>query len=215
MPTGCSPGCADIFRYRARGLLERHAELVDVQPGRDVGMRAGVDIRVDAHGNPRTLPSRLRGAIDALQLARRLGVDRLQAELHGPLDFVRRFADAAEDDVRRRKTGAHRQLDLADGVGIDGAAGLAQQANERRTTSSPSWRSGSGADAPRTPRRARGTTCGSTRRCRRRAACRARARCARATRRRRRAHCCLERSRSPRRILHHGPIRPIARLTYA
>ena len=124
------------------------------------------------------MPSRLRGAIDALQLACRLGVDGLEAELHGPLDFVGRFADAAEDDVRRREASAHRQLDLADGIGVDGAAGLAQQANdgERRV------RLHRVVDAVRM-RRERLVELAvrladRRRRCRRRAACRGRARCA-------------------------------------
>ena len=134
---------------QAARLLERNAELVDVQAGRDVRMRAGVDVRVDAHRHPGAHASRLRRAIDALQLACGLGVDRFEPELHRALDLVGRLADAAEHDVRWREAGAHRQLDFADGVGVDGAAGLAQQARRPRTTSSPSARSESGADAPR------------------------------------------------------------------
>ena len=125
------PGLHRHLAVEAARLLERNAELVDVQACGDVRVRAGVDVGIDAHRDPGAHASRLRRAIDALQLARRLGVDRLQAELHRPIDLVRRLADAAEHDVGRRKPGAHRQLDLADGVGVDGAAGLAQQAHDR------------------------------------------------------------------------------------
>ena len=119
---------------QAARLLERNAEFVDVQSCRDVRVRAGVDVGIDADRHPGTHTSRLRRAVDALQLARGLGVDGFQAELHRPFDLVRRFANAAEHDIGRWKPGPHRQIDFADGVGIDGAAGLVQEAQycERR-----------------------------------------------------------------------------------
>ena len=164
-----------------------------------MGVRACIDVRIDAQRNPRAHAPRARRAVDALQLARRLGVDGFQSELHGPLDLVRRFPDAAEDDVLGRESGAHRQLDLADRIGVDRAAGLAQQPHDAPATSSPSWHSESGADGPRMPRRARGRHSESTRRCRRRGASRERVPYPRAKRRRKPAHFLCERSQPRRR----------------
>ena len=125
------PGLSRHLPVETTRLLQRNAELVDVQPCRDVRVRAGVDIGIDAHGDVGADASRLRGTIDALQLPGGLGVDRFEAELHGPLDFLRRLSHAAEHDVGRRKPGAHGELDLADGIGIDRTARFAQQAHQR------------------------------------------------------------------------------------
>ena len=170
------PGLRRHLAIQGARLLERNAELVDVQARRDVWVRAGVDVGIDAHRHPRAHTSRLRRAIDALQLARGLGVDGLQAELHRPLDFVGRLADAAEHDVGRS------EIPRASPARLRRSSWRRRRCRPRAAgarspaTSSPSGRSECGADATRRPRRARGTPSESPRRCRRRAACRARAR---------------------------------------
>src|SRR5688500_16049088 len=56
-------------------LLERDAELVDVKARRNVRMRAGIDVWIDAHGDVRAHALRLSRAIDTLELPRRFRVD--------------------------------------------------------------------------------------------------------------------------------------------
>ena len=207
MPTGWSPGCALILRYRLLAISSGHAELVDVETGRDMRMGAGVDIGIHAHRDSGTDTSCLRGPIDSLQLSRRFGVDRLEVELNGAFDLIRRLADTAEHDVGGIETGAHRELDLTDRIGIDRASQLPQEATRSRTTSSPSARNESGADGRQTPDRARDTIVESIRHCRRRAASRTRGRCPRAVRHRTRARSLREKNPNTAKIL-HGP-RPL------
>ena len=60
-------------------LLQRHAELVGLQAGRDVGMALRVDVRIDAQRDARDAPLRARDRGNPIELAGRLGVDRADA----------------------------------------------------------------------------------------------------------------------------------------
>jgi hypothetical protein len=111
-------------------LLEAHAKLVDVKAGGDVRMRTGVDVGVDAHGHARAHSVCPGGAIDPLELSSGFGVDRLQTKLHGSIDLVGRLPHAGKDDIRRIETGPHGEIDLADGVRVDGTSELAQQPDD-------------------------------------------------------------------------------------
>ena len=66
---------------RAR-RVGRHAELVDLQAGRDVRVALGVDVRIDADGDAGDQAARRGNRFDALELARGFDVDRPQAERH-------------------------------------------------------------------------------------------------------------------------------------
>ena len=100
-------------------------------------MAARVDVRVDADRDARArLRARAR-RVDALELAFRLGVDRLDAEVDRLRQLGLRLADAGEDDLRRDEPGAQRDVDLAAGVGIDLAAQAAQQARRSPASSWP------------------------------------------------------------------------------
>ena len=70
--------------------------------------------------------------VDALELAFRLGVDRLDAEVDRLRQLGVRLADAGEDDLRRDEAGAQRDVDLAAGIRVDLAAQAAQQAHDRQ-----------------------------------------------------------------------------------
>jgi hypothetical protein len=113
------------------GLVDRHAELVGLEAGGDVGMAAGVDVRVDAD---RHLGARLPfpgDRVEPFQLSRGLGVDRPHAELHGLRQFGVGLRHAGEDDLRGDEAGAQRDVDLPARVGVDAAAEAAQQAHQR------------------------------------------------------------------------------------
>ena len=111
-------------------VVERDAELVDPEAGRDVRVALRVDVGIDAERDACGRAEPRRDRFDARELADRLDVDRLEAQRHGALELGGRLADAGEDDVGRRKPGLARQLDLPDGVRVGGAAELAQRARE-------------------------------------------------------------------------------------
>ncbi len=113
------------------GLGDRHAELVGLEASRDVGMAASVDVGIDADGDAR---ARLAGAgdgVDALELALRLGVDRLHAQVDRLRQLGACLADAGEDDLRRDEAGAQRDVDLAAGIRVDLAAERPQEPYDR------------------------------------------------------------------------------------
>jgi len=89
-------------------------------------VRFGIDVRIDPDRDLRAHPPRARQGIDPLDLARRLDVDRADAEIDGVGELGRGLADAGEDDLRRGEPGAQRDVDLAAGVGIGAAAEAAQ-----------------------------------------------------------------------------------------
>ncbi len=115
----------------ARGV-ERHAELVDLEPGRNVRMAPGVDVGVDADGDAGGAAETCGDGLDPRQLASRLHVDRLQPERHGCFELRWRLADAGEDDVVRLEPHATGDIDLPDGVRVGGAPEIAQQAADRQ-----------------------------------------------------------------------------------
>ena len=94
------------------------------------GMAAGVDVGVDADGDARARLPGARDGVDALELALRLGVDRLDAEVDRLRQLGRGLADAGEDDLRRDEAGAQRDVDLAAGIRVGaccpGRAGAAR-----------------------------------------------------------------------------------------
>ena len=114
---------------RAR-VADRHAELVAAHPGGDVRMAPGVDVGVhpQRHAGAAALARRL--GVDALQLAARFGVDRLEAEGDRPRDLGAALADAGEDDLLRREAGLQGDLDLADGIAVGAGAEALDQAHQ-------------------------------------------------------------------------------------
>ena len=175
-------------------LGDRDAELVGLETGRDVGMAARVDVGIDADGDARPRLPLARDRVDAIELALRLGVDRLDAEVDGLGQLRAGLADAGEHDLRRDEPGAQRDVDLAAGIRVDLAAQAAQQPHDRQRR----------VGLERVVHRVRirrerlvhGAVAGrrSSRRCRRRAACRGRPPRQRAKRRRRRGILAGERS---------------------
>ena len=94
-------------------------------------MALGVDVGVDPDRNA-DLGAAVGGDRgDAIELARRLDVDGVDARGDRERQLVARLADAGEDDVARREPGAQRNLDLTHRVRVGAAAQLSQHAEER------------------------------------------------------------------------------------
>ena len=112
-------------------LVDRDAELVGLEAGRNVRMAARVDVRVDADGDAGARLALARDRVDAFELALRLRVDRLDAEVDGLRQLGAGLADAGEHDLRRDEPGAQRDVDLAAGIGVDLAPERPQQPDDR------------------------------------------------------------------------------------
>ena len=93
---------------------------------------AGVDIRIDAHGDAGADLTRAGDGVDSLQLALRLGIDRLHAKIDRLDELRLRLADAGEHDLGRNETGAQRDVDLAARVCVDLAAEAPQEPHDRQ-----------------------------------------------------------------------------------
>ena len=167
-------GCRRSSTSSARASLDRHAELVALQPGRDVRMALGVDVGVDAQRDPRR-PALARArspsmrssspADSALIALRPSGTARSSSS--------RRLADAGEDDLGRREAGAQRDARFRrHRVGVGAAAEAAQQPHERQRRVRLERVVHRVRIAGEGRRRARGTGADQRRRCRRTPACR-------------------------------------------
>ncbi len=69
------------------GRVERHAELVGAEAGRDVRMAVGVDVGIHAQRDARPRFARRGQPVDAVEFSRGFGVDRLDAEVDGLHQF--------------------------------------------------------------------------------------------------------------------------------
>ena len=95
-------------------------------------MAARVDIRVHAQRHARDHALLAGQLIEAIELAWRLDVDRLEPERDGARQLVGALADAGEHDLARLEPAAQRDVDFAHRIGVDAAA----EALSSRTISS-------------------------------------------------------------------------------
>ena len=79
--------------------LDRDAELVFVGAGRDFGVGAGVDIRIDPNGNRSFHPQPLGHSIDAFQFGFALRIESVDSHLQSLLDFRHGLAHSGEQTV--------------------------------------------------------------------------------------------------------------------
>ncbi len=98
-----------------QGLLDVDAELVLLEPGGDVGMGLGVDVRVDAQGHPGLELEAAGDAVDLLQLLGGLQVEQQDARLEGRLDLLGLFAHPGIDDFGRVHPGRQGPVEFAAG----------------------------------------------------------------------------------------------------
>ncbi len=112
-------------------ITMRDAELVVLEPGGDVRVRAGIDIGVDAKGYGRDLAHRRRDPVEALELGSRFDVEAQdvvrQREAH--LRFA--LADTGKDDPLRRTAGSEHARKLAAGDDVEAAAEPREQIEYR------------------------------------------------------------------------------------
>ena len=120
---GDSGECHGLFIERGN-LGRRDAEFVLGEAGCDLGMRARVDVRVDAERHRRGAAEVLRYACERAQLIGALDIDLADAGGERMRQLLLRLADAGEDDALGRNPGGKRagKLALADDVGAGAEA---------------------------------------------------------------------------------------------
>jgi hypothetical protein len=113
-----------------RGQRDVRPELVLTQAGGDVGVRAGVDVGVDAQGHPRGLPARGRRRADARDLRLALGVERAHALLDPQGQLRVGLPHPREHDAVGREAGGERGPHLHPGDDVGARAQAREHAEE-------------------------------------------------------------------------------------
>ena len=116
----------------SHGLLDVDAELVLLEPGGDVGMGLGVDVRIDPQGHPGLELKASGDAVDLLQFLGRLQVEQQDVRLEGRLDLLGLFAHPGIDDLPRVHPGRQRPVEFAAGDDVGPGAQPAEQPQNRQ-----------------------------------------------------------------------------------
>ena len=112
--------------------IVRDAELVLAQPGRDVRMRAGVDVRIHAQRHRGALAERAGDAVQPQQFALGLDVEAAHARLQGHAHLGLALADAREHDPSRVAAGRQHPRQLAPRDDVEPGALARQQVDHRQ-----------------------------------------------------------------------------------
>ena len=95
-------------------------------------MAAGVDVRVDPHGDAHAGVVGRCARDEARHFAGGLDVDRAEIERDRQVELGAGLADSGEHDVRRCEAGAPGHLDFPAGIGVGRRAQLAHQPDDAR-----------------------------------------------------------------------------------
>ena len=85
-------------------------------------MGAGVDIRIDAHGNRGAAAQEPGARLDAVEFRCAFDIEAFDAGLDGKIDLDGGFADAGENDLGRRTASAHHPFEFAAGDDVEAGA---------------------------------------------------------------------------------------------
>ena len=103
-------------------LVERHAELVRPATSRNIRVADGINIGIHPERDTGTPAVGAGQSIDTLELARRLRIDSVDAQGHGPLKLRLGLPNTSENDVAGLEPGAKCNCDLPARIGVDAAA---------------------------------------------------------------------------------------------
>ncbi len=98
---------------RAGNIAPWNAELVLLAPGRDIGVRHGVDIGVYTQGHPGNLPAPSGQLAQQPKLGRGFDIDLMNIGIKCRRELRCCLPDAGKDDAVRRDAGRQRPLQLA------------------------------------------------------------------------------------------------------
>ncbi len=101
-PRRCDPWQAVGAGIQRGGVAVGNAELVARAAGADLGVRAGLDVRIDPQCDPRRAAHRNGNAGEHVELLRALDIDLADPPLQREAQLGRALADAREHDALRR-----------------------------------------------------------------------------------------------------------------
>ena len=122
-------GCG--LAIQSRRILEGDAELVLAQAGGNVGVRAGIDIRIDAQAHRRGAAERSRHRRQPPQFARRFDVEAQDAGGQRLAHLGLGLAHPGEDHFARIAPGRDHPLQLAARHDVEAAAETREQIEDR------------------------------------------------------------------------------------
>ncbi len=127
-----NPHILEIARpaIHRQSAVHGDAELRSHQPRGDVGVRIGVDVRVDAQCDRRPTPHARGDPIDALELRLGFDVDGHDPRLQGEADFRFALADPGENCLGRIATGAQHPFELAARDDVEAGAEGSEQSDD-------------------------------------------------------------------------------------
>ena len=113
------------------GALPGNAELVFLLAGRDLRMRAGIDIRVDAEGDRRAFACLDGALVQHFQFRLGFDVEAVDAGFERGVHLARRLADAGEHDAAGGNAGGQRPAQFAFGNHVDAGAEPGKRLQDR------------------------------------------------------------------------------------
>ena len=129
-------GDANARQFRGVGIdfagaCERHAELVLGLTGRDLGVRAGIDVGIDPNRDPRGAAGLGGEPRQQFELGFGFDVDAKKVRIKRRAQLGFGLADAREQDLLGRNPGGQRALQLAARNHVGAGAEFCQRAQHR------------------------------------------------------------------------------------
>ena len=113
-----------------QGPLDIDAELILLESGGDIGMGAGVDVRIDPKGHRGLLLDETGDAVDLLQLLGGFHIEQQDAGLQGRPDLLGALAHPGIDDAPRFHPGRQGPAQFPAGDDVRPASQAGQQAQD-------------------------------------------------------------------------------------
>ncbi len=109
----CDAGQIARISVDAAGAVPRNAEFRFGRAGRDLGVRARIDVRVDAQRDRRAFSHIEGDGVQRQQLRLAFDIELMDAGFESEPHFPLRFPDAGEDDARGRNSRRQCLLEFA------------------------------------------------------------------------------------------------------
>ena len=105
--------------------------MLSFRAGGDIGMRAGIDVRVDSQGNRRNATQLPGDVVDAIEFRFRLDIETADAGLQRLPDLAPVFARPGKNRLLRGAAGGEHAFELAPGNNVETTAKPRQHVQHR------------------------------------------------------------------------------------
>ena len=113
------PACDPI---ELRCVFHRNSEFVLPQARRNIRVRSGIHVRIDAQGDLSDLSDRTRALLKHLHFGRRFHVEQQDAVFQGQIDFFLSLTHAGEDYLLRIRARLESAKKLTAGDDVESRA---------------------------------------------------------------------------------------------